>query len=248
MAHPNLPEKKDMPSDFPPRIGDMAPHFTAATTGGKINFPEDYAGKWVILFSHCADFTPVCTSECMVFANLSKEFERYNCAIIGVSPGTVTSHRKWIKSIERTIQYKGLKNVKINFPLIDDKSMAIAHLYGIMPSAGDMYANFPMRAVFFIDPAGRIRAICYYPRPIGRSFDEIKRIMTALQTTDSFNVMTPADWKLGDDIIVPPSVLANAKEQEIEEFKKERGYQDWYFYTKPLAKEKIIARIFKRKH
>lgn len=228
-----------------PRIGEAAPHFTADSTGGVINFPEDYAGKWVVLFSHCADFTPVCTSECMVFANLDKEFDRYNCAIIGVSPGSVERHLRWVENIEKTIQYRGLKNVKINFPLIDDQSMDVARLYGMMPAATDVNARFPVRAVFFIDPRGIIRATCYYPRAVGRSFDEIKRVMLALQTSDSFDVMTPADWKIGDDIIIPPAVLEKIREQE-SNITSDPGYQDWYFYSKPLAKERIIARIFKK--
>lgn len=227
------------------RLGESAPHFTADSTLGTINFPEDYSGKWVVLFSHCSDFTPVCTSECMAFADLSKEFERYNCAIVGLSPCSIDSHRKWIESIEKNIQYRRLKRVKINFPLIDDQSLRITKLYGIMPSPKDNNGRFPVRALFFIDPEGTVQAINYFPRSVGMSFDEIKRIMLALQTSHSFNVMTPADWKLGDDIILPPAMYCVSREQETAR-RKEQGYQDWYFCSQPLPKEKIIARIHKK--
>ena len=184
-----------------PLIGDKAPAFEAETTQGKIRFPEDFQGKWVILFSHPSDFTPICTSEFVLFGAMQKEFEALDCRLVGLSVGTNPSHIAWMKSIHDNIEFKGHKNVALDFPLIADMSMEVAHKYGmIQPGVSTTAA---VRAVFFIDPQATIRAVVYYPMQLGRNFDELKRILVGLQTIDKHHVALPADWRPGDDIIVP---------------------------------------------
>ena len=184
-----------------PRIGDKAPEFRAVTTQGEINFPIDYNGKWVILFSHPADFTPVCTSEFMTFAKMEPEFNALNCQLVGLSVDGLYSHIAWLRTIKEKIEYKGMKNIEVNFPLIEDITMNISRKYGmIQPGESSTKA---VRAVFFIDPKGMIRALIYYPLSLGRNFDEIKRALIAMQTADKHSIATPADWRPGDDVIIP---------------------------------------------
>ncbi len=178
-----------------PLIGEEAPAFTAETTQGMINFPADYKGKWVIMFSHPADFTPVCTTEFMTFATMEKEFEALNCKLIGLSIDSVFSHIAWLRTIQERVEYKGMKNVQVLFPVIADLKMDVAKKYGMLqPSASDTKA---VRAVFFIDPESKIRALLYYPLSNGRNFQEIKRLLIAMQTSDVHKVATPADWQPG---------------------------------------------------
>ena len=142
-----------------PRIGEKAPSFKAVTTQGDINFPEDYAGKWTILFSHPADFTPVCTSEFMTFASMQKDFEALNTQLVGLSVDGLYSHIAWLRTIKEKIEYKGMKNVEVTFPLIEDITMEVAKTYGMLqPGESTTKA---VRAVFFIDPKGIIRTIIY---------------------------------------------------------------------------------------
>ena len=156
-----------------PRIGDPAPAFTAVTTQGEINFPADYAGKWVIFFSHPADFTPVCTTEFMTFASMQQEFADYNTALVGLSVDGLYSHIAWLRTIKDKITFRGMKDVEVTFPLIEDVSMKIAEKYGmIMPGEDSTKA---VRAVFVIDPEGKIRTVIYYPLSLGRNFDELLR-------------------------------------------------------------------------
>ena len=151
-----------------PRIGDKAPSFKAVTTQGEIQFPDQYAGSWVILFSHPADFTPVCTSEFMTFATLEKQFEELDCKLVGLSVDGLYSHIAWLRTIKEKIEYKGMKNVEVKFPLIEDITMDVAHKYGmIQPGESSTKA---VRAVFVIDPKGTIRTILYYPLSLGRNF------------------------------------------------------------------------------
>ena len=155
-----------------PRIGDTAPSFTAETTQGTIHFPEDYTGKWVILFSHPADFTPVCTTEFMTFAKMDKEFQSLNCQLIGLSVDSLYSHIAWLRTIKEKIEFRDMKNIEVLFPLIDDIRMDVANKFGmIQPNESNTKA---VRAVFFIDPSAKIRAIIYYPLSTGRNFEEIK--------------------------------------------------------------------------
>ncbi|HNX90304.1 MAG TPA: peroxiredoxin [Candidatus Omnitrophota bacterium] len=220
-----------------PLIGQVAPAFTAETTQGTINFPDDFKGSWVILFSHPADFTPVCTTEFMTFATMKPEFEALNCKLVGLSIDSIYSHIAWLRTIQEKIKYKGMENVKVDFPLIADIKMEVAKKYGMLQaSASDTKA---VRAVFFIDPESKIRAIIYYPLSNGRNFQEIKRLLIAMQTSDAEKVATPADWQPGDDVIVPPPGSCGTAKDRVDNAEKE-GYKclDWFICFKSLkAKE-----------
>ena len=218
-----------------PLIGENAPAFKAETTQGPIDFPKDYKGKWVILFSHPADFTPVCTTEFMAFAKMMPEFEALNCKLIGLSIDSVYSHIAWLRTIKEKLDYKGMKNVEVTFPLIADIKMEVANKYGMLqPFADDTKA---VRAVFFIDPKAKVRAILYYPLSNGRNFAEIKRLLMAMQTTDANNVATPADWQPGDDVIIPPPGSCGSAKDLMEKSAKGLKCYDWFFCTKPLSKD-----------
>lgn len=225
-----------------PRIGDNAPAFKAVTTQGEINFPEQYSGSWVILFSHPADFTPVCTSEFMTFATLMPEFEKYNCKLVGLSVDGLYSHIAWLRTIKEKIQYKGMKDVEVTFPLIEDITMEVAKKYGMMqPGESSTKA---VRAVFVIDPKGVVRTVLYYPLSLGRNFDEILRIVIGLQTADAFSIATPADWRPGDDVIVPTAGSCGVAKERMET--KDLTCHDWFFCTKKLDKETVLKTITKK--
>lgn len=227
-----------------PRIGDKAPAFKAVTTQGMIDFPKDYEGKWVILFSHPADFTPVCTSEFMTFASMEEEFNQANCQLVGLSIDGLYSHISWLRTIKEKIEYKGMKNIEVNFPLIEDIKMDVAKAYGmIQPGESDTKA---VRAVFFIDPKGMIRTIIYYPLSLGRNFKELYRTLIALQTADEFSVALPADWQPGDDVIVPPAGSCGVAKERMEDSSDMKCY-DWFFCTKKLAKSEIENKILNKK-
>lgn len=227
-----------------PRIGDQAPAFKAVTTQGEINFPVDYQGKWVILFSHPADFTPVCTSEFMTFATMEKEFNALNCQLVGLSVDGLYSHIAWLRTIKEKIEYKGMKDVEVTFPLIEDITMEVAHKYGmIQPNEKSTQA---VRAVFFIDPKGIIRTIIYYPLALGRNFDELKRVLIGLQTADEFSVALPADWRPGDDVIVPTAGSCGVAKERMNASKDELTCYDWFFCTKKLPKEDIEQKLLKK--
>lgn len=216
-----------------PLIGEKAPAFEADTTQGKIKFPEDYKGKWVILFSHPADFTPVCTTEFMTFACMEKEFEALNCKLIGLSIDSHFSHIAWLRTIKEKIEYKGMKNVEVRFPVIADIKMDVANKFGmVQPAASDVSA---VRAVFFIDPEAKVRAFLMYPSSTGRNFQEIKRALISMQTADTHKIATPADWQSGDDVIVPPPGSCGAAKERVDNAQKE-GIKclDWFLCLKPL--------------
>lgn len=220
-----------------PRIGDKAPSFTAKTTQGIINFPEDFSGKWKILFSHPADFTPVCTSEFMTFASMQKDFDALNCQLVGLSVDGLYSHIAWLRTIKDKTEYKGMKNVEVTFPLIEDITMEVAKKYGmIQPNENSTQA---VRAVFFVDPKGIIRTIIYYPLSLGRNFDELKRILLGLQTADEFGVALPADWRPGDDVIVPTAGSCGVAKERMEITSEDMHCYDWFFCTKKLSKETV---------
>ncbi len=225
-----------------PRLGDPAPAFEAMTTEGKINFPHDFKGRWIILFSHPADFTPVCTSEFMTFGSMQKDFDELNCQLVGLSVDGLSSHIAWLRRIEEKVEWKNLKGIRVRFPLIDDISMKVANMYGmIQPGQSETSA---VRAVFFIDPKGIIRTILYYPQSLGRNFDEIKRILIGLQTTDNFGVSLPADWRPGDEVIVPaPKTMEAAEKRDSEQGV---NLHDWFFATKPLSKEEVESKLGKK--
>ncbi len=226
-----------------PRIGEKAPSFKAVTTQGEINFPEQYEGSWVILFSHPADFTPVCTSEFMTFASMEGEFAKLNCKLVGLSVDGLYSHIAWLRTIKEKIEYKGMKNVEVKFPLIEDITMEVAKKYGmIQPGESNTKA---VRAVFVIDPKGIIRTIIYYPLSMGRNFDELLRVVMALQTADAFGVATPADWRPGDDVIVPTAGSCGVAAERMSG-KEDMKCYDWFFCTKSIAKDKVLSTIQKK--
>jgi len=225
-----------------PRIGDKAPVFKAVTTQGDINFPGDYSGKWVILFSHPADFTPVCTSEFMTFANMADDLKKMNTELVGLSVDGLYSHIAWLRTIKEKIEYKGMKDVEVKFPLIEDITMEVSKRYGMLqPGESSTKA---VRAVFFIDPKGVIRTIIYYPLAVGRNFDEIKRVLIALQTADNFSVALPADWRPGDDVIVPTAGSCGVAKERMES-KDEMHCYDWFFCTKKLEEDKVLKALGK---
>ncbi|MHA1729077.1 MAG: peroxiredoxin [Promethearchaeota archaeon] len=213
-----------------PLIGDKAPSFKAKTTQGEISFPEDFENKWVILFSHPADFTPVCTTEFMTFASMADDFKAINCELIGLSIDSHYAHIAWLRTIQEKIEYKGMKNIEVQFPLIADIRMEVAKKFGmIQPNASNTEA---VRAVFIIDPETKVRAILYYPLSNGRNMEEIKRLLIALQKTDKDNVATPANWQPGEDVIVPPAGSCGTA-KEIMESKDDSIYcLDWFMCFK----------------
>ena len=216
-----------------PLIGDDAPAFEAVTTQGNISFPNDYKGKWVILFSHPADFTPVCTTEFMTFASLMDEFKKINTELIGLSVDSLYSHIAWLRKIQE-LEWNGLKNIEVKFPLIEDIKMDIAKKYGmIQPNASNTQA---VRAVFIIDPEGKIRTILYYPLTTGRNFDEIKRIVIALQTADKEACATPADWKENEDVIVPTASSCGVAKDRMENQSADKYCLDWFLCFKKIKK------------
>ncbi len=209
-----------------PLIGDDAPKFKAKTTMGEINFPEDYKGKWIIFFSHPADFTPVCTTEFMTFASMQKELKELNCELIGLSIDSIYAHIAWLRTIKEKIEYKGMKNVEIMFPVIEDLKMDISKKFGmVQPNASTTQA---VRAVFLIDPKAKVRAMLYYPLSNGRNMQEIKRLLLAMQKSDKEQIATPANWQPGDDVIIPPPGSCGVAKERME--KKEEGKYclDWF--------------------
>lgn len=209
-----------------PLIGDPAPSFKAITTQGEISFPEDYKDKWVILFSHPADFTPVCTTEFMTFASMQDDFKAINTELIGLSVDSLYAHIAWLRTIQEKIEYKGMKNVEVTFPLIEDIKMEVAKKFGmIQPSSSSTQA---VRAVFIIDPNAIVRTILYYPASTGRNFDEIKRIIIALQKADKESIATPANWQPGEDVILPPPGSCGVAKDRMETEEENKYCLDWF--------------------
>lgn len=214
----------EMTTNRMPLIGDKAPYFKAVTTQGEIIFPEDYKGKWVILFSHPADFTPVCTTEFMTFATMAEEFQEMNTELVGLSVDSLYAHIAWLRKIQE-LEWNGMKNVEVKFPLIEDIKMDVANKYGMIQGQSTTQA---VRAVFFIDPKGIIRTILYYPASCGRNFDEIKRIIQALQKADQDGVATPANWRPGDDTIIPTAGSCGTAKERMESKDENKYCLDWF--------------------
>jgi peroxiredoxin (alkyl hydroperoxide reductase subunit C) len=213
-----------------PLIGDDAPQFKAKTTQGEINFPEDYQGKWVVLFSHPADFTPVCTTEFMTFASMQEDFRKLDTELIGLSIDSIYAHIAWLRTIKEKIEYKNLKNVEVLFPVIEDLKMEVAQKYGmVQPNASTTQA---VRAVFVIDPQAKIRAIIYYPLSNGRNMDEIKRLIMALQKSDRDGVATPANWQPGEDVIIPPPGSCGMAKERVAAKEAGQYCLDWFICFK----------------
>ncbi len=224
-----------------PRIGDAAPAFTAETTQGTIHFPSDFTGSWVILFSHPADFTPVCTTEFMTFASMEDEFAALNTKLVGLSVDGLYSHIAWLRTIKDRIRFRDMADVEVTFPLIDDVSMNVARKYGmIMPGEDTTKA---VRAVFVIDPKGTVRTIIYYPLSLGRNFDELKRVVVALQTADALDVATPADWRPGEPVIVPPAGSCGTAKDRMDGAEEGVECVDWFFCTKQVTEDEVMAAI-----
>ena len=226
-----------------PRIGDKAPAFKAVTTQGDIDFPKQYEGEWVILFSHPADFTPVCTSEFITFASMENQFADAGCKLVGLSIDGLYSHIAWLRTIKEKIEYKGMKDVEVNFPLIEDITMEVAKKYGMIQPNED--STKAVRAVFYIDPKGIIRTILYYPLSLGRNFDELYRVLQALKTADAFDVATPADWRPGDDLIIGPAGSCGTAKDRMDG-KEDMVCQDWFFCQKKMDKETVLAAVAKK--
>jgi peroxiredoxin (alkyl hydroperoxide reductase subunit C) len=206
-----------------PRIGDQAPDFEAVTTYGKIKFSDYNKDSWVILFSHPADFTPVCTTEMTGFALNSEEFKKMNTKLMGLSIDSIHSHMAWVNNVKKNT------GVLFNFPIIEDISMNVSKMYGMLQP--NESATAAVRAVFFIDPKGIIRLIMYYPLNVGRNMEEIKRVLIALQTSDEHGVALPLDWKPGEKVIVPPPKTVDAMEE-----REKSSYEmvDFYLAKKDL--------------
>ncbi len=216
-----------------PLIGENAPSFEADTTQGRIKFPGDYRGKWVIFFSHPADFTPVCTTEFITFASMQEEFRHLNCELVGLSIDSTFSHIAWLRTIRERVTFREHREVEVTFPVISDLTMEVARAYGMLqPSASTTQA---VRAVFFIDPETKVRAILYYPLSNGRNFQEIKRLLIAMQTSDKYGVATPADWKPGEEVIVPPPGSCGAAKERVESKDPSLRCVDWFLCFKKLG-------------
>ena len=205
-----------------PRLGEKAPGFEAQTTKGVVKL-DDYKGKWLVMFSHPADFTPVCTTEFMAFAQIHDELKKRNVELLGLSVDSVSSHIAWVRNIEEKM------GVRIPFPIIADLNKEVAMLYGMIHESQSKTAA--VRCVFVIDPDQVVRAMIYYPLSTGRNMAEILRLIDALQTTDREGVATPANWQPGDRVVVPPPAT-----QEMAENRLNEGYEckDWYFCMKKL--------------
>jgi len=212
-----------------PMLGESAPEFTAKSTLGTITFPSDYLGKWKILFSHPADFTPVCSTEILDLAEMQDEFKKLNAQLLVLSTDGLNSHIEWVRSLEKIQSDEGSK-VGINFPLVPDVGLEISRKYGMIHP--NMSSTQTIRGVFIINPENEICAIFFYPSSTGRNLQEIKRTLLALQESDRYNVLTPANWHPGDDYLIE----SPASQEEAEKLKRKNNpdlySKDWYLWYK----------------
>ena len=211
-----------------PRLNEPAPDFDALTTDGRRKL-SDYRGKWLILFSHPSDFTPVCTTEFMAFAVNAKKFEALNCELLGLSVDSHYAHIAWKRNIHENF------GIEIAFPIIADINMQVAQDYGmIQPMAS---STEPVRATFLIDPVGKMRAMVYYPMTNGRSVQEILRLLSSLQTSDEHGVATPEGWRPGDNVIIAPPATSGAAARRENMAMKDPTYDytEWYYCERSLA-------------
>jgi len=209
-----------------PLLGEKFPEVKVQTTHGQMTLPNDYEGKWFVLFSHPADFTPVCTTEFVAFAQKADEFKKMGVELIGLSVDQVFSHIKWVEWIKDNL------NVEIPFPVIADSAEGVSKALGMI-HPGKSSSN-TVRAVFVVDPKGNLRLMIYYPQEIGRNVDEVIRAVKALQTSDKFGVATPENWPnndlIGDHVIIPPATDVETAEKR----KNQEGCFDWWFCHKEL--------------
>jgi peroxiredoxin (alkyl hydroperoxide reductase subunit C) len=205
-----------------PVLGQKAPDFEAQTTQGTLRL-SDYAGTWLILFSHPADFTPVCTTEFIAFSQIYEELKKRNVELLGLSVDSVSSHIAWARNVEEKM------GVKIPFPIVSDLNKDVSKKFGMIQPGESKTET--VRCVFIIDPESKIRAMLYYPLTTGRNMAEILRLVDALQVADKYKVATPANWKPGDPVVVPAPTTAEAADERLKE-----GYEckDWYLCTKKL--------------
>ena len=221
-----------------PRIGDQAPNFKANTTKGPIEMDSFGKDKWIVMFSHPADFTPVCTTEMSGFAVRKPEFDELNTELLGLSIDSIHSYLGWVENVhEKT-------GVYFDFPIIADIDMKVSKLYGMLqPNESETAA---VRAVFFIDPKGIIRTMIYYPLSLGRNFQELYRVLIGLKTADKNEVALPADWQPGDDVIVPTAGSCGVAEDRISNKESDIHCHDWFFCTKKLSEEEVKKAIEER--
>jgi len=222
---------QESPKTRIPLIGELAPKFTAQSTTGRITFPDDNNSKWTILFSHPADFTAVCSSEILELAAMQEDFEKLNTRLMVISTDAVSSHIEWVKSLE-SIKYKGRDPYKIKFPLISDADREISKKYGMIHSFSSTTKD--VRGVFIVDPSERIEAVFFYPMNIGRNMEEIKRTLIALQTAEKNNVLIPANWNPGQDVMIQsPNTSADA-EKLLKQKSENLRFVAWYMWFKKL--------------
>lgn len=227
MCIPTEETRTDGATGRMPRIGDTAPDFTAMTTHGEIQFSKWQEGKWVLLFSHPADFTPVCSTELTEFARRAGEFEKRGVKMIGVSVDSIHSHLAWVQNLKQIL------DVHLPYPLIADSDRKVSELYGMI-HPGEA-ATVTVRALFVIDPRRKVRAIIYYPLNIGRNVDEVLRLVDAFLTADKYEVACPVNWKPGDSVIVPPPKTEKEVEARLA-LKGNAGVEQLDFY---LTKKSI---------
>lgn len=229
-----LPIQLELRKFHIPLIGERAPSFTVESTAGTINFPFDFGRNWKVILSHPMDFTPVCSTELIELANLQDKFQELGVKIITVSTDPLETHIQWKKTLEQ-IDYKGYPRQKINFPIADDSNLVIAKLYGMIHPETDNSKD--VRGVFIIDPDNTIRAIFFYPLETGRNINELLRTVVALQISDRDKVMTPANWNVGNDVLIPFPLKA-----DMSDMNKDSGkyYQfSWFIIFKRMIRDHI---------
>ena len=212
-----------------PLIGESAPTFTGQSTEGAIHFPDDYYGHWKILFSHPADFTPVCNTEILELAGLQDDFDKLDTKLVVMSTDRLSSHIQWVRSLQN-IKLYDRESVTIEFPLVSDPDLEISKKYGMLHPTYSTTRD--VRGVFIIDPEDKIGAIFFYPASIGRNMDEIKRVLVALQTTAKRNVFTPANWQPGGDVLIPSPASVEEAEKLASKEDPDIYSLEWYLWFK----------------
>ena len=212
-----MTDSDSVPDRHPLRIGDTAPNFAARTTMGMVNL-SDYRGRWLVLFSHPADFTPVCTTEFVALSKAADRFAALDCALLALSVDSLYSHLAWVRAIHDAF------GVTVAFPIVEDPSMAIGRGYGMVADTANDAGT--MRSTFFIDPEGIVRATTCYPATVGRSVDEILRIIAALQRVDANDIVTPEGWQPGEPVLLPP-------DQHQDTVLESKGSTDWFYRLQP---------------
>lgn len=235
MSFNGIAQQQEKGKNQLPLLGDKAPAFKGESTMGTINFPSDYKDKWKILFSHPADFTPVCSSEIVALASMQDDFAKLNTQIVVLSTDGLESHKEWCRSLE-SLNLDGYPPAKINFPLVSDVSLSISRKYGMIHLSSSTARN--IRAVFIITPDNKVGAIFYYPSNIGRNLEEIKRTVIALQTSQKNVVLTPVNWQKGQDVLLyAPTSAEELKKLEKKASSDPEGKiykRAWYMWFKKL--------------